>query len=60
MWSRNFATRRGAGIAEILRVTGYGTYGEFVRETDPLDRRLTVRAIEQYNRERESEMPRGP
>lgn len=55
MWSTPFAARRGAGIAEILAVTGCRTYSEFIEETAPLERRLIVRSIDERNKERAPE-----
>lgn len=52
MWSTPFASREGAGIAEILRITGCRTYTEFHELTDPVERRLIVRSIEAWHEER--------
>lgn len=51
MWSRNFAARRGAGVVEILRLTGFRSYGEFISETNPYERALIIESIEAWHDE---------
>jgi len=59
MWSTPFAGRRGAGVVELLRLTGFRTYSEFVSETDPLERRLIQRSIKAWHDQRQQAAPSG-
>jgi len=38
-------------------LTGFRTWGEFLRETSEFERELIVRSVEQWHREREDAMP---
>jgi len=40
-----------------LRLTGFRTYGELLRETTPPERELLIKSVEAYHRERERGMP---
>ena len=48
-----FANRNGAGVVEILRLTGFRTYSEFVAETNEYERRLIVKSIGAWHDERD-------
>lgn len=52
--SRNFATRNGAGVVELLRLTGFRSLSEFHEETSVFERHLIIESIEAYNEERSS------
>ena len=60
-WSgyRNFARRNGAGIVELLRLTGYNSYGDFMTDQNEYERALTVAAIEDWQGQKEASMPSG-
>lgn len=57
MWSTPFAARNGAGVVEILRLTGFKTWSEFQRETDPLERRLIVKSIADWHDQMDGHYP---
>jgi len=46
-----FATRNGAAVVELLRLTGFRTWGEFVEETNDYERHLIMRSVEQWHDE---------
>ena len=50
-WSgyRNFATLDGAGIVEILRLTGFKTYTEFMTETSIYERAFLAEAVGEWH-----------
>jgi hypothetical protein len=43
-------------IVEVLKTTGFRTWGEFLRETTPADRTLIIESIRAHHRERADAM----
>lgn len=52
--SNPFAAREGPGIVEVLRLTGFRSYSEFIEDTSALERMLLVEAIGAWHDKREA------
>lgn len=50
-----FAARQGAGIVELLRLTGFRTYREFIKETTPMERKLITESIAAWHDKRQGQ-----
>ena len=47
--SNPFSARRGPGIIELLRLTGFRSLSEFYAETNHYERELLLAAIAEYH-----------
>jgi len=55
-WYGSFARRNGAGIAELIDVTGYHHYGEAIQDMSRYEMELMARSIEARNQQQQPDL----
>ena len=59
MWSRNFATRRGVAVVEVLQTTGFKKWSDFIEETSVEERLLIIESIRAHAQQQRSDAGGG-